>query len=335
MAGTSTARSSDRAAGAGRASSCRRPARAKLGRRSRWRRTAPAGRLQLRGRRSRRPAPTPSPSSPDAKGSVELASDFRLSGYSSLVIRDVPATATSRSLSATSRCAAPAISTPTSRCCSPVWSEELNIALAGPNFFRLERDGIAFWLSLYDRSLVHYSDSMPKRLFEPRLFTWYLVDVDLDLEAGHLRPRASSRKEIPSRAWPSTSQPNAAAQPGSAGRQVLVHRRSGQRRLARSSTTSTTSCSASTTAVEAPSVRRARPPPAVRRLARRASESTSGKRPVCLPAIGLSDYVTERGGRSSRLKALFSRRRATAATLPSIAEPRRPLRGAAPGGRRP
>jgi hypothetical protein len=43
--------------------------------------------------------------------------------------------------------------------------QELNIALAGPRYFQLEKDGIAFWLGTRDGRLVHHSDRIPKRLF--------------------------------------------------------------------------------------------------------------------------------------------------------------------------
>ena len=93
--------------------------------------------------------------------------------------------------------------------------QELNIALAGPRCFQLEKDGIAFWLGTRDGRLVHYSDSIPKRLFVPEAFVWYAVDVTYDIAAGRydLVIRAEGRDEplVSLRA-----QPNAASQPGSA-----------------------------------------------------------------------------------------------------------------------
>jgi tetratricopeptide (TPR) repeat protein len=93
--------------------------------------------------------------------------------------------------------------------------QELNVALAGPRFFQLEKDGIAFWLGMRDGRLVHYSDSIPKRLFVPDAFAWYLVDVTYDVAAGtyDLVIRAEGQEE------PLVSvrgQPNAVSQPGSA-----------------------------------------------------------------------------------------------------------------------
>ena len=55
--------------------------------------------------------------------------------------------------------------------------QTLNIALAGPSHFTMEKDGIAFWLKTTDGVLFHVSDSIPKRLFRVEPFAWYLVDV--------------------------------------------------------------------------------------------------------------------------------------------------------------
>jgi len=62
--------------------------------------------------------------------------------------------------------------------------EELNIALAGPRSFQLEKDGLAFWLGTREGRLVQYSDSIPKKLFVPDAFAWYAVDVAYDIPSG-------------------------------------------------------------------------------------------------------------------------------------------------------
>jgi hypothetical protein len=150
-----------------------------------------------------------------AKGRVALASDLRLSGYSSLLIEDVPGDGDFPELVGYFPVRrgghlyghfALLLTDP---------GQELNVALAGPNGFRLERDGIAFWLATRDGMLVHWSDSMPKRLFAPAPFVWYLIDVDLDLDSGSYRLRITEEGS----AEPIVAledQPNAAAQPGSA-----------------------------------------------------------------------------------------------------------------------
>jgi hypothetical protein len=62
--------------------------------------------------------------------------------------------------------------------------EELNVALAGPSWFELAPDGIAFWLRVVGGELVHVSDSIPRRLLELRPFVWYGVDLAMNLDAG-------------------------------------------------------------------------------------------------------------------------------------------------------
>ena len=62
--------------------------------------------------------------------------------------------------------------------------ESFNIALAGPQFFVLAQDGIAFWLENRGGRLVHWSDSMPKKLFELQGYTWYTVDLRYRLGRG-------------------------------------------------------------------------------------------------------------------------------------------------------
>jgi len=92
--------------------------------------------------------------------------------------------------------------------------QELNVALAGPRYFQLEKDGIAFWLGTRDGRLVHYSDSIPKRLFVPEAFVWYAVDVTYDIAAGRYDLVIHAEgKEQPIVSL--LAQPNAAGQPGS------------------------------------------------------------------------------------------------------------------------
>jgi len=94
-------------------------------------------------------------------------------------------------------------------------AQELNVALAGPRFFQMEKDGIAFWLGTRDGRLVHYSDSIPKRLFVPQAFTWYVVDVAYDITAGRydlaIRAEGQTAPLVSLR-----SQPNTTSRPGSA-----------------------------------------------------------------------------------------------------------------------
>jgi hypothetical protein len=93
--------------------------------------------------------------------------------------------------------------------------EELNVGLAGPRFFQMERNGIAFWLATRDGWLVHVSDSIPKKLFRPEAFVWYGVDVAYAVDRGRyaLRIRREGQDEplVDLR-----RQPNATSRPGSA-----------------------------------------------------------------------------------------------------------------------
>ena len=93
--------------------------------------------------------------------------------------------------------------------------EELNIALAGPRFFQLEKDGLAFWLGTRDGRLVHYSDSIPKKLFVPEPFAWHAVDVSYDIPSGTydllVRREGSDAPLVSLR-----NQANSTRQPGSA-----------------------------------------------------------------------------------------------------------------------
>ena len=63
-------------------------------------------------------------------------------------------------------------------------AEELNVALAGPRCFQVEKDGIAFWMATRGGQLVHVSDGAARRLFAPEPFVWYAVDVVYDVSAG-------------------------------------------------------------------------------------------------------------------------------------------------------
>jgi hypothetical protein len=101
----------------------------------------------------------------NAKGTVRLSGNVRYSGYRSIELRD----------------AAGDGDFPELQGYFPVRTEgtlyfhfamlvtnpdqTLNVALAGPSFFSLTENGIAFWLKTTDGVLHHVSDSIPKKLF--------------------------------------------------------------------------------------------------------------------------------------------------------------------------
>ncbi len=150
-----------------------------------------------------------------SKGTVNLTSHYRLSGYTAIEIRDVRGDHEFPELQGYFPV----------RDSGRLWAhfallltdprEELNIALAGPQWFRLGKDGIAFWLTTRDGYLTHVSDSIPKKIFQPRPFVWYHVDLEIDLEGGvydlRIEEEGSSEPVVEL-----LDQQNAASQPGSA-----------------------------------------------------------------------------------------------------------------------
>lgn len=151
----------------------------------------------------------------NAKGSVRLSPHFRTSGYHAVEVRDFPADGNFPELQGyfPERQEGRLYAHFALLLTDP--AEELNIALAGPSGFGLRRDGLFFWLSTLNGNLVHYSDSMPKRLFEARPFVWYLVDVSLDLDAGSYDLRVTE-EGVEEALVDLENQPNAPNQPRSA-----------------------------------------------------------------------------------------------------------------------
>jgi tetratricopeptide (TPR) repeat protein len=119
-----------------------------------------------------------------AKGSVRLTTQNRFSGYRSIEIRDVAGDGAFPELQGYFQLRTHgklylhfALMTT-----NPV--EEFNIALAGPEWFSLRKNGIGFWLKTIDGYLCHYSDSMPKKLFPMLPFVWYIVNAVYDVDSG-------------------------------------------------------------------------------------------------------------------------------------------------------
>lgn len=92
--------------------------------------------------------------------------------------------------------------------------EELNIALAGTSWFTLQKNGIAFWVSTKKGWLYHTTDSIPTKLFKPKLFTWYVFKIAYDIDRGRYDIMAfEERNKTPFVTL--KDQPNASNQPGS------------------------------------------------------------------------------------------------------------------------
>ena len=92
--------------------------------------------------------------------------------------------------------------------------QTLNVALAGPQHFGLEKDGIAFWLKTADGFLVQVSDSIPKRLVRVDPFAWYLVDLRYDIHGG-VYDLVIHREGTAEAIVALKDQPNATSSPGS------------------------------------------------------------------------------------------------------------------------
>src|SRR5262245_15783712 len=119
-----------------------------------------------------------------AKGSVHLTTDNRFSGYRSIEIRDVAGDKDFPELQGyfQQRTRGKVFAHFALMATNP--ADELNIALAGPEWFSLRKNGIGFWLKTIDGYLCAYSDSIPKKLFAIRPFAWYVVNVAYDIDAG-------------------------------------------------------------------------------------------------------------------------------------------------------
>jgi len=152
---------------------------------------------------------------PTGQGSVSLSGAFHVSGYRSVEIKDVARDGDFPELQGyfPVRTAGRLFFHFAFLTAEP--KEEINIALAGPRFFQMDKDGIAFWLGTREGRLVHISDSIPKKLFAVEAFVWYAVDVVYDLAAGtYALTIHREGQDAPLVAL--KDQPNTTRQPGSA-----------------------------------------------------------------------------------------------------------------------
>jgi hypothetical protein len=151
-----------------------------------------------------------------AKGTVGLSRAFRVSGYRALEIRDEAGDRDFPELQGYFPLRREGRLFVHFAFLTTAAHEEWNAALAGPGWFSLgARDGMAFWLAAHEGVLVHYSDSIPKRLLRLEPFVWYAVDVDYDVAGGryHLTVR---REGLAEPVVLLRDQANAANRPGSA-----------------------------------------------------------------------------------------------------------------------
>ena len=148
------------------------------------------------------------------KGSVKLSTLYHFSGYRSVQIRDVAGDRDFPELQGYFPTRSKGKLYLHFAVMSTDAGEELNIALAGPQWFTLRKDGIAFWLKTSNGYLTAMSDSMPKKLFAIRAFVWYVVDAAYDIDAG-IYDLTIRQEGLQTPVVEVRGQPNAASQPGS------------------------------------------------------------------------------------------------------------------------
>jgi hypothetical protein len=119
-----------------------------------------------------------------SRGTARLSPEFRYSGYYSVEIRDAADDGGFPELQGYFPMQESGTLYVHFAFMTPTPMEPFNIALAGPEWFRMKRDGIGFWLKNREGHFYHVSDSMPKRLQPIQPFTWYLVDLTYRVEAG-------------------------------------------------------------------------------------------------------------------------------------------------------
>jgi len=150
-----------------------------------------------------------------ARGSVKLASAYRLSGYNSVEIRDTAGDRDFPELQGYFKLRRSGKLFAHFAFLTTDPNDLLNIALAGPKWFALAKDGIAFWLKSEDGFLWQMSDSMPVKLFPLRAFVWYVADVVYDIDEG-VYDLTIREERVTQPLVDLQAQKNAASQPGSA-----------------------------------------------------------------------------------------------------------------------
>jgi tetratricopeptide (TPR) repeat protein len=119
-----------------------------------------------------------------SRGTARLSPEFRYSGYYSVEIRDAADDGGFPELQGYFPMQESGTLYVHFAFMTPEPMEPFNIALAGPEWFKMKRDGIGFWLKNRQGHFYHVSDSMPKRLQPIQPFTWYLVDLTYRVGEG-------------------------------------------------------------------------------------------------------------------------------------------------------
>lgn len=119
-----------------------------------------------------------------SRGRARLSPEFRYSGYYSVEIRDAADDGGFPELQGYFPMQDSGTLHVRFAFMTPDPLEPFNIALAGPEWFSMKRDGIGFWLKNRHGYFYHVSDSMPKRLAPIVPFIWYLVDLTYHVDTG-------------------------------------------------------------------------------------------------------------------------------------------------------
>ena len=119
-----------------------------------------------------------------ARGRVRLSPEFRHSGYYAVEIRDAANDGGFPELQGYFPMEESGALHVHFALMTPDPLQPFNIALAGPEWFSMQPDGIGFWLKNKNGYFYHVSDSIPKRLASIQPFTWYLVDLTYRVDAG-------------------------------------------------------------------------------------------------------------------------------------------------------
>jgi len=119
-----------------------------------------------------------------AKGNVNLTTTYCHSGYRSVELRDVAGDKAFPELQGyfPLRQKGQLLVHFAFMTTSP--NEPLNMALAGPQWFTVRKDGIGFWLSTEAGFLYQHSDKQIKKLIPLEPFEWYTVDVTYHIDEG-------------------------------------------------------------------------------------------------------------------------------------------------------
>src|SRR5947207_5547222 len=119
-----------------------------------------------------------------AKGNVSLTTTYCHSGYRSVEIRDVAGDKEFPELQGYFPLRQKGQLFAHFAFMTTAPNEPLNMALAGPQWFTLRKDGIGFWLSTEEGFLYQHSDKLTKKLIPLEPFKWYIVDVAYHIDEG-------------------------------------------------------------------------------------------------------------------------------------------------------